>query len=107
MTKQPPTLDPQLVELWERGALSPITLELSNKSLATAMRHRLYRLRIKMQEQTHPSSGLANGASITITPRIENEICVGYNLTVYPLRLELDAALEAAGITTGNPPPLE
>jgi hypothetical protein len=103
-----PHYDKNLLQLWEKGALAPVTLPKLSKNLATSLRHKLYRLRIKMQKNQHPSATAALGASINISPHIRNGSLLGYDLTVYPLSLELGTALEEAGIKDpNNLPPLE
>src|SRR5262245_35964721 len=99
--KQPPVLDPKLCEVWAKGGLEVTTITLPDENTALALRHRLYRERVKMRELKHEATAIANQGTIIIKEDDKGN----YQLIVYPANLIISKALEKAGITVGEPPP--
>lgn len=97
-------LDPQLVELWEKGSLSVVSIGPIDYSAALALRHRLYRFRLKMYRKKHPASAQVSRASITIIPpKGPGQV----HLYVAPTNRLIAKALEDAGLTATDPPSLD
>ena len=103
--KQPPVIDEKLAEVWLKGGVSPVVLEGLEHNIALTLRHRLYRERTKMRVAEHVGVGSANNATISIQP--DPKAPGAWRLIVYPANLLIEAALEKAGITSGDPPPLD
>lgn len=105
MPRPDPILDDKLVQALARGGLAPLVIEQLDKGTATGLRHRLYRERLKMRSIAHPDTEAANKAVISIQPDQKN--AGQYCLVIYPANLLIEAALEKAGISVGDPPPLD
>ena len=98
-----PHIDPKMLEVWQRGALTTIPLGPLATSDALALRHRLYRLRTVLRRINHPDAHLANQATIALRA-LDAETSM---VIVYPANKVIDEALARAGITSSDPPPLE
>ena len=98
-----PYIDPKLVEVWTRGGLSTLVLGPFDLKDAKSFRHRLYATRTKMRRLRLPEVEMANRATIAVR-LIDAQTA---HVIIYPANQMINAALEAVGITTNDPPPLE
>ena len=96
-------LDPKLLEAWQRGGLTTLTIGPLDPTDAKSLRHRLYRVRAAMRRQGHADCAVADQATIALRETGTGQV----NVVIYPANLVINQALEAAGLSTNDPPPLE
>lgn len=105
--KQKPTpgVDPKLLEIIRRGAISPVRLQPLTYENAVSLRMRLYRLKRRLTETSHEAAPLCELITIRMFPSPKNP--ANFELLVCPRSMGFEAAFLNAGITTEEPPPLD
>jgi len=85
---------PILREAWKQAAIEPKTIPVKSRQEATRLRHRLYKLRLAMQEANDPFYQSAQHVTLTIIPWLE-----GYAILMEPSDSTFVDTLTKAGIT--------
>lgn len=100
---------PEYMELFRRGAQSPIEVKLSTENAATHMRSRMYKFRRIMRDEQHPMTAIANSVQIAIHDETyvhAGEDKVRWVLTCKPADYKFLTAIADAGIDIADAPDL-
>ena len=103
--KPTPGVDPKLLEIIRRGAISPVHLRPLTYEDAISLRMRIYRLKRRLTETAHEAAPLCELITIRMFPSPTNPAI--FELLVCPRSMGFEAAFRNAGITTEEPPDLD
>jgi hypothetical protein len=101
--KAPPlnSFAPELKQAWVKAATETVAIKLPTREAATSLRHRLYKLRVALQEAQDPLYESAQFATIRLA-KGEGET---YTVILEPADSLYKEALRDAGVSL-EPPPL-
>jgi len=92
---------PELLELYRRGALTSISITLSDLKSAQRLRYRLHTLRAAMRAESHHLTSIAEKVQFALTSNSENEEVI---LTARPSDNDFLGAIRRAGVDVNDMP---
>lgn len=106
MARTPPPLSsflPELIAVWSKAALGPVTLTTPDRSSAIRMRYRLYSLRKSMQHHGHEAYASAAHATISIREAPGGK----WEVLIRPADQDLRSMVKEAGIEVEEAPEID
>lgn len=106
MARTPPPLSsflPELLAVWSKAALGPVTLKAPDRSSAIRLRYRLYSLRKSMEHYGHEAFASAAHATISIREAPDGK----WEVLVKPADQDLKTMIKDAGIEVEEAPSID
>lgn len=105
MARRAPPLSsfaPELKQAWLKAATQTVRVNLKTRQSATALRHRLYKLRVALGEANDPLYESAQYATIRVEPEVDGT----WSLILEPADGLYKEALQRAGISVDDLAPV-